>query len=101
MRQRTLDRLTLVLAIVAFGLALRYVVWRWRRVIHTSYWVRWVARVFFVFFDWMGGWVGGWVRGHTKRARKWIETGIGLARQAPPHAAALALPSLEVVAATT
>ena len=43
MRQRTLDRLTQVLAIVAFGLALRYVVWRWRRVIDTSYWVRYVV----------------------------------------------------------
>lgn len=38
MRQWTLNIITRILAVLAFCAALRYVVWRWRRVIDTSYW---------------------------------------------------------------
>lgn len=43
-RERLLSRATQVLALLAFCAALRYVAWRWRRVIDTSYWVRYVQR---------------------------------------------------------
>lgn len=43
-RERVLSRATQVLALLAFCAALRYVGWRWRRVIDTSYWVRYVQR---------------------------------------------------------
>ena len=43
-RERLLSRATQVLALLAFCAALRYVAWRWRRVVDTSYWVRYVER---------------------------------------------------------
>jgi len=43
-RERLLSRATQVLALLAFCAALRYVAWRWRRVVDTSYWVRCVQR---------------------------------------------------------
>lgn len=43
-RECFLSRATQVLALLAFCAALRYVAWRWRRVVDTSYWVRYVQR---------------------------------------------------------
>lgn len=32
--------LTRALSLLAYGAALNYVIWRWRRIIDTSYWMR-------------------------------------------------------------
>lgn len=38
--RRPLLWVTRVLALLAYGAAINYVVWRWRRIVHTSYWMR-------------------------------------------------------------